>query len=99
MSLGSVGPRYGHGMGSIMNFALSDQHWTQASLPVSDGGLGLRRVASLAPSAFLASAACTRPLQDLILSKISDIPAYDDSAIMALWATGLSQPCPTDAAA
>ena len=66
-----------------MNVALSDQHWAQASLPVSDGGLGLRRVASLAPSAFLASVACTRPLQDLILYKFSDISAYVDSAIMA----------------
>ena len=38
-------------------------------------------------------------LQDIILFKIFDIPAYDDSAIMALWETGLSKPCPTDAAA
>ena len=45
------------GLSSIMNVALSDQHWTQATLPASDGGLGLRqvRIASLAPSAFLAS--------------------------------------------
>ena len=37
------------GLSGIMNVALSDQHWTQANLPVSDGGLGLRRVALLAP--------------------------------------------------
>jgi len=30
------------------NFDLSDTQWLQASLPVRDGGLGVRRVASLA---------------------------------------------------
>src|ERR1051325_10447016 len=48
------------GVISITNSDLSATQWTQASLPVKDGGLGIRRVASLAPSAFLASAADTR---------------------------------------
>ena len=50
----------------------------QASLPVKNGGLGVRRVSSLAPSAFLASAAGTRDLQDMILSKCD---ASVDSAV------------------
>jgi hypothetical protein len=54
---------------SIRNVTLSDQQWLQASLPVRAGGLGIRRVSSLAPSAFLASAAGTRDLQDLILCR------------------------------
>jgi len=41
----------------------------QASLPVRDGGLGIRSVASVALSAFLASAASTRDLQSSILTK------------------------------
>ena len=32
----------------ITNFYLSDIHWLQASLPIRDGGLGIRRVSSLA---------------------------------------------------
>lgn len=53
----------------ICNVTLTDQQWLQASLPVHAGGLGIRRVSSLAPSAFLASAAGTRDLQDLILRR------------------------------
>jgi hypothetical protein len=51
---------------SICNVTLTDEQWLQASLPVRAGGLGIRRVSSLAPSAFLAAAG-TRDLQDLIL--------------------------------
>src|SRR5579872_4956957 len=40
----------------IVNTALTDIQWTQASLPVRIGGLGIRLASQLAPSAFLASA-------------------------------------------
>ena len=43
----------------ITNSVLFDLQWIQASLPVTDGGLGVRRVSSLALPAFLASAAST----------------------------------------
>jgi hypothetical protein len=46
-----------------------DQQSLQASPPIRAGGLRVRRVSSLAPSAFLASAAGTRDLQDLILRR------------------------------
>ena len=55
----------------ICNVSLTDDQWLQASLPVRNGGLGLRRVSSLASSAFLASAAGTRRLQDQILHRVS----------------------------
>ena len=42
---------------SICNINLSDSAWTQASLPTNLGGLGIRSLAKLAPSASLASAA------------------------------------------
>jgi hypothetical protein len=51
------------GLSSILNVDLSDEKWLQASLPVKDGGLGIRCAATLALSAFLASAASTRELQ------------------------------------
>ena len=54
-------------LGRISNCELSDQHWMQANLPVRCGGLGIRSVALLAPSAFLASAAATLPTQAALL--------------------------------
>jgi len=47
---------------------MTDTQWLQASLPIKDGGLGVRRVASLALPALLASAAGTVSLQDTILA-------------------------------
>ena len=47
---------------------LSDIQWLQASLPIKEGGLGLRRVASLALPASLASSTSTLSLQDALLT-------------------------------
>ena len=46
-------------LASVSNVVITDLGWVQASLPVGNGGLGIRSVAMLAPSAFLASAAAT----------------------------------------
>jgi hypothetical protein len=51
----------------IINVDLDDGSWAQASLPVRSGGLGIRSVCLLAPSAFLASAAGTANLVSSIL--------------------------------
>ena len=66
------------GISHITNSDLSDSQWLQAGLPVRDGGLGVRRVALLATSAFLASAAATLDIQDQILA---GCPSADDSYI------------------
>src|SRR6218665_2525503 len=56
----------------------------QASLPIRDGGLGLRRVSSLASSAYLASPACTLELQSAILTKCTTVPyAYFEEVLAA----------------
>ena len=55
----------------ITNSRLSDSQWLQA---LKDGGLEVRRVASLALPAFLASAASTLSLQALILTDCSGSP-------------------------
>ena len=68
----------------ICNVSLSDDQWTQASLPVGSGGLGVRSVTTLASSAFLASAAGTLPLQTLILQK-TDIDEEDISRSLNHW--------------
>ena len=75
-------------LSKITNNALSAHSWIQASLPIKDGGLGIRSVVSLAPSAFLALAASTRDLQSLILrsSTVSEDPNVDDA--LAVWKNG-----------
>ena len=41
---------------SILNLDLVEDSWVQCSLPVSIGGLGIRKASDLAPPAFLGSA-------------------------------------------
>ena len=72
---------------SIVNVNISDAQWLQASLPVRFGGLGVRSVISLAPSAYLASAAGTSELQASILSDV--VPGIDPhvTSAQALWSS------------
>ena len=65
-------------VGRITNSALSDIQLLQASLPIKLGGLGVRRVTSLAIPAYLASAASTRTLQDHILALC---PSANDASV------------------
>ena len=82
----------------ISNCALSDKAWLQATLPVSRGGLGIRSVSRLAPSAFLASAAATSVLQSMLLPSSFCIPDPEVSRVTALWSAkcaGQPQQLPT----
>ena len=54
-------------VGSVANTRLDDNAWSQASLPVKAGGLGIRSAVQIAPSAFLSSAAASSDLVHLIL--------------------------------
>ena len=51
----------------VINITMNDNQWTQATLPVKYGGLGIRNVTVLAPSSFLALAAGTLRIQNDIL--------------------------------
>ena len=73
----------------ITNSDLTELQWIQATLPVRNGGLGVRRVSSLAPSAFLASAAGTRDLQALILSKCQCPADAHITSVMSVWTSRL----------
>ena len=55
----------------ITNVQISDDQWRQASLPVNAGGLGIRSISAIAPSAFLASVTRTEQLQSLLLARCS----------------------------
>ena len=58
-----------NGISALTNSQLSDIQWKQASLPIKDGGLGIRSVQSLALPSFLASATGTSELQQALLTK------------------------------
>ena len=55
------------GLCSVLNVDLTNDQWLQATLPVRDGGLGIRSAQMQTPTAFLASSASTLSLQQSIL--------------------------------
>jgi len=74
---------------------LTDTQWLQASLLIKDGGLGVKRVSSLALPAILASAAGTALLQTEILAdcNVPEDPYWKD--YLQLWsASGNKTPDP-----
>ena len=85
------------GLSRLANVQLDDLNRIQASLPVKDGGLGIRSVGLLAPSAFLASAAATQDLQAQLLPVGCPCDPYLDSAL-DVWSGryGSSKPQGTD---
>jgi hypothetical protein len=80
----------------ICNVSLSDDQWVQASLPVRSGGLGIRRVASLAYSAFPASAVSTRCLQNEILHFDQHLPDDSLNSSLQMWSDICAKPIPDD---
>jgi hypothetical protein len=74
-------------LGRITNSDISDTQWLQASLPIKDGGLGVRRIASLALPAFLASAASTVILQDTILANHPCPAATVFTSYLSTWSS------------
>ena len=72
---------------------MDDEKWRQASLPVRWGGLGVRGVVLLAPSAYLASAANTTDLTSALLP--ARLRAVEDSGIdaaLAAWTRQATNP-------
>ena len=76
------------GLSLVLNVELSDKQWSQANLSVQMGGLGVRSACKLASSAFLASAAATLSLQNVIL--FEPIKAAEDPAISSATTTWTS---------
>ena len=75
------------GLSRITNCDLSEFQWLQASLPVREGGIGVRGVSKLALSAFLASAAGTQRIQDQILSQCSIVEDHHVAEYKSIWST------------
>jgi hypothetical protein len=69
-----------------LNVELNENRWRQASLPVRWGGLGVRGVVLLAPSAYLASAASTSELKSALLPpRLRDVKDSGIDVALAAW--------------
>ena len=80
-------------LASILNVELTSATWTQASLPLRWGGIGVHSACQLAPSAFLASAdGCSDLLSQLLPERVlaSPDPAVTRSEVMWMDLSGES---------
>ena len=85
-------------LGSIANIDLfvNDRAWAQASLPVWSGCLGIRSVAQLAPSAFLASAAGSSDLSHQLLPpRLRDATYPEQKEALRVWTIGHQEDSPS----
>lgn len=57
---------------SIMNTTINDKQWIQASLPISKGGLGIRKISDICLPAFLSSMHGVRSLVSRILPNMDN---------------------------
>jgi len=82
---------------SDLNIHLSNASLTQATLRVRRGGVGVRSVADLAPSASFASSHLVRPLVSLIIQPIT-LTSFDSSVSKALsyWSSKCSSSPPRE---
>ena len=81
-----------------INFKQGDASWSQATLPVNLGGLGLRSASNLAPSAFLASADGVSDLMHQLLpTHLSAASHCDRDLALSTWKDALpaDTPLPT----
>ena len=71
-------------VGSLLGHHLDDRQWDQASLPVSKGGLGLRRASLHSSGSYVSSIAHSFNLVSEILSPIAYSPFGLDAALESL---------------
>ena len=69
----------------LTNCDLTDEQWSQASLPIKMGGLGVRQVFSLALPAYLAAAASTALLQNTILGAVTSLEDPVFAVYLSKW--------------
>ena len=82
-----------------IHFAPNNPAWTQASLPVKFGGLGIWSAVQLVSSAFLASAAGSSDLAHHILpSHLQNVPLPNVANAAALWSQDHDHPPPVGTA-
>ena len=64
---------------SIANVDFSVDGWTQASLPVRSGGLGIRKTVDIALPCYISSAISAHPLVEASLSSVQNLAPFEVS--------------------
>ena len=77
------------GLSSVTNVSFEGPAGTQASLPVSRGGLGIRRACDIAIPAFLSSSYATATLVGEILNKPYQMPSSGVAEALTIWKAGV----------
>ena len=89
-------------LSSVTNTPLlqNDRAWSQATLPVRFGGLGVRRAVHLAPSAYLSSSTATAELVSAILPKSHlSLPVPSSDVALVKWSVDHNGSPPSSAGA
>ena len=82
-------------LGTILDVNLSACAWTQVSLPVRAGGLGVRSSTQLAPSAYLALAAgCAHLVRQIWPLRLLNSPFPTATEALVVWQQGHKEPAP-----
>ena len=69
------------GLGKILNIDIDTRIWKQASLPVKIGGLGIRSISDIAPSAFISSYYKSKDKTGIISPKCIKDESYNDAVL------------------
>ena len=72
-------------MSNIVNIEFTDEAWTQASLPVRSGGLGIRKSADISLPCFISSALSATSLVEAILSSVQDMAPFEVATEVEAW--------------
>ena len=83
-------------LSTVLNINLdNDLVWAQATLPVRNGGIGVRRATQLAPPAFLASAAgCSSLINQIVPQRLRNTSDLAIAEAVHVWSRGHNQPPP-----
>ena len=82
-------------MSLTANVNFTDEAWTQASLPVRHGGLGIRKSGDIALPGYISSALSSHSLVEAILSPVTGLAPFVVSSEIELWKAsgqGLTEP-------
>ena len=72
-------------MSSITNIDFTDDSWTQVSLPVRSGGLGIRKSVDIALPCFISSALSAHSLVEAILLSVTDLAPFELFTEIEMW--------------
>ena len=80
-------------MSFIMNVDFSENAWTQASLPVRSGGLGIRKAVDIALPCYISSSISAQPLVAAITSSVTGLAPFEVTNEIEKWkAEGFTEP-------